>query len=495
MGKTAANNRVINRTIFTGDNLPIMRGMATKSIDMIYLDPPFNSNHNYSAPIGSRAAGAHFKDTWTLNDVDVAWWGEVAEANMPLYKVLDAAGSTGGNSVKSYLIYMAIRIMEMHRLLKDDGSLYLHCDSTMSHYLKLTLDAVFGAGAFMADITWRRTFAHNDRMFGSLSDNLLYYAKGDGAATNTEAVTVPFTIAEIAKKYTKSDGRGRYMRDNLMAAQTSDGESGKAWKGCDPTSYGRHWSAPLTGKYAEYIDKRLIPGYRQIKGIHARLDALDANGLIIWPKRRKGKKGAPTLKRYALPGQGTVPGDIWTDIQPMPRMSKERLGYPTQKPLALLERIIAASSDRGDWVLDPFCGCATTCSAAEKLGRKWIGIDISPKAYELVLTRLKNEAGLAKFTRAAGMVTHRSDIPIRHGTRSPDIKKELYGRQMGKCNGCEHLFDYRHMEVDHIVPSAKGGQDIDENKQLLCSHCNRVKGKRLGMDELKVRLREMGILQ
>lgn len=459
------------------------------------MDPPFNSNHDYSAPIGSKAAGAMFKDTWTLNDVDVAWWGEIAKVNMPLYKVLDAAGSTGGNSVKSYLIYMAIRAMEMHRILKDGGSLYLHCDSTMSHYLKLLMDAVFGMGGFMADISWRRTFAHNDRLFGSLSDDLLYYSKGAASARNIDAVSTPFTEEELAKKYPLEDNHGRYMRDNLMAAKTSNGESGQPWRGCDPTSYGRHWSAPLTGKYAKYIDEHLIPGYTGIKGVHDRLDALDSHGLIIWPKKKgRGKGGAPTLKRYALPGQGTVPGDIWTDIAPLPRMSKERLGYPTQKPMALLERIIAASSDRGDWVLDPFCGCATTCSAAEKLNRKWVGIDISPKAHELVVARLKNEAGLDKFTRGAGMVVHRTDAPIRQGMQTKDIKDVLYGRQRGRCNGCDHDFEYRHMEVDHVVPRVKGGQDMDENKQLLCGHCNKVKGGRLGMDELKVTLREMGIL-
>ena len=165
---------VRNRTIFTADNLHVMRGMADESVDLIYLDPPFNSKHDYAAPVGSKAAGAEFKDIWTLDDVDLAWWGEIADEYPGLYRVLEATREIAGKSMMSYLIYMAIRIIEMHRILKPTGSLYLHCDPTASHYLKLVLDAVFGTTGFFADITWKRSFAHNDKMFGSLSDNILY---------------------------------------------------------------------------------------------------------------------------------------------------------------------------------------------------------------------------------------------------------------------------------------------------------------------------------
>ena len=481
---------VRNRTIFTADNLHVMRGMADESVDLIYLDPPFNSKHNYAAPIGSKAAGAEFKDIWTLDDVDLAWWGEIADAHPGLYRVLEAAGVTAGKSMMSYLIYMAIRIIEMRRILKSAGSLYLHCDPTASHYLKLVLDAVFGQACFLADITWKRSFAHNDRMFGSLSDNILYYGKGRDVIQNPDVVKVRFDDEQLAKKYGLKDSKGRYMRDNLMAATTSKGESGMPWKGCDPTAYGRHWSAPKTGRYARHIDRDLIPGYLGIEGVHARLDALDEHGLILWPKK---KGGAPTLKRYAMEDQGTVPSNVWTDVPPLSRMSKERLGYPTQKPLALLERIIAASSNEGDTVLDPFCGCATACSAAEKLNRKWIGIDVSPKAYELVKERLVREAGLDKYTRGAGEVIHRVDIPARKGKRTTRYKDVLYGRQAGNCRGCCHHFEYRHLEVDHVVPRAKGGPDMDENLQLLCGNCNRIKGPGRDMAGLKARLKEMGL--
>ena len=199
------------------------------------------------------------------------------------------------------------------------------------------------------------------------------------------------------------------------------------------------------------------------------------------------------MKRYAMEDQGTVPSNVWTDVPPLSRMSKERLGYPTQKPLALLERIIAASSNEGDTVLDPFCGCATACSAAEKLDRKWIGIDVSPKAYELVKERLVREAGLDKYTKGAGEVIHRVDVPSRKGRRTACYKDVLYGKQAGNCNGCCHHFEYRHLEMDHVVPKAKGGPDTDENLQLLCGNCNRIKGPGRDMAGLKARLKEMGL--
>ena len=155
-----------NRTLWTGDNLHIMRGLNSETVDLIYLDPPFNSNRNYAAPIGSKAAGAAFKDTWTLSDVDLAWHGEIAEASPALYRVIDAAREAHGRGMQSYLIRMAVRLLEMKRLLKDTGSVYLHCDPTASHYLKLVMDAVFGAGCFRSEITWRRTNAKGQAFMG-----------------------------------------------------------------------------------------------------------------------------------------------------------------------------------------------------------------------------------------------------------------------------------------------------------------------------------------
>lgn len=475
-----------NRTMWTGDNLDIMRGMNSESVDLIYLDPPFNSNRNYSAPIGSEAAGAAFKDTWTLDDVDLAWHGEIAEQEPALYAIIGAARQAHGAGMQSYLIMMGVRLLEMRRLLKDTGSIYLHCDPTASHYLKLLMDAVFGQQRFQAHINWRRTFAHNDKLFAATSDHLLWYGKSHNLTRNSEDVRVPFSEKELARKYPHSDHRGQHVRDNLMGPGTTAGESGQSWRGCDPTEYGRCWSAPRTGKYAEYLNAQFIPGYLEIEGVHDRLDTLDEAGFIYWTGT-----GVPLLKRYAMPGQGRVPGDTWTDVPPLSRTTKERVGYPTQKPLALLDRIIRASSNEDDIVLDPFCGCATACVAADRLNRQWVGIDLSPLAAKLVRQRIQAEGPLLYD------LTHREDIPKR--TDVGDLppyrthKHTLFGLQEGVCNGCRIAFPFRNFTVDHVIPRSRGGTDHIDNLQLLCAACNSQKGNRTQAD-LIADLRRNGII-
>ena len=222
-------------------------------------------------------------------------------------------------------------------------------------------------------------------------------------------------------------------------------------------------------------DKTLLPGYLSIEGVHERLDALDEAGMIHYSTRG----GMPALKRYLSPDAGQLPGDIWTDIEVVNAQAKERVGYPTQKPLALLERIIAASSNEGDFVLDPFCGCATACVAADRLGRRWVGIDISPKAVELVNRRLRDDMGSLFHDR---LVTARTDIPRRTDIDAPihyrKNKHVLFGRQEGRCGGCRMDFPFKVFEVDHVIPVSKGGTDHLDNLQLLCSNCNRIKGDR-----------------
>ncbi|MDE0149952.1 MAG: DNA methyltransferase [Rhodospirillaceae bacterium] len=469
-------------TVWTGDNLPVLRGMNDACVDLIYLDPPFNSNRLYEAPIGSTAAGAAFKDAWTLSDVDVHEHGELADRNPAAYSVIEAARQAHGKGMQAYLVMMAVRLLEMHRVLKPTGSIYLHCDSTASHYLKLLMDGVFGRSMFLACITWRRTYAHNDKMFGSLSEQILWYGNGGEQTKNMVDVVVPFTAAELKKKYPHKDGRGQHMRDNLMASGTRNGESGQAWKGCDPTSYGRHWSVPRTGQYAKYLNDVLLPGYLDIKGPRDRLIALDDAGFIHWTDT-----GVPLLKRYAMPGQGTIPGDIWTDVPPLSRKTKERTGYPTQKPLALLDRIIRASSNPDDMVLDPFCGCATALVAADRLGRRWAGIDLSPLAVKLVNDRIAadradkkggHHIGGSLWGGATALTTppKRTDLGDLPNYRTH--RHRLYGEQEGVCVGCDTHFPFRVMDVDHILPRSRGGTDHPDNLQLLCSGCNRSKGGR-----------------
>jgi len=438
-----------NRTMWTGDNLDIMRGMNADSVDLIYLDPPFNSNRTYSAPIGSEAAGAAFKDTWTLSDVDEAWHGEIAEAHPALYGVIDSAGQAHGKGMKSYLIMMAVRLLEMRRLLKATGSIYLHCDHTASHYLKMLTDAVFGRQQFRNEITWRRTESHNtaDR-YGNVVDILLYYSKSDKPTWNTQHQ--PYGAAQMSRfRHVGADGR-RYKLENLTAPRP-DSDSGKfEWRGTTP--------GPTRGW-----------GYRR-----EQLEAWWAEGRI--QVKRDGTPRMDGLKNYLDEAEGKPLQNIWTDIARVSNTSSERIGYPTQKPLALLDRIIKASSNEGDMVLDPFCGCATACVAADRLNRHWVGIDLSPLAADLVDRRMRGEGALL-FP-----CVRRTDIPRRTDQEGvPHYRTQkhtLFGRQEGVCAGCRMAFPFRNFTIDHVVAQARGGTDHLDNLQLLCNACNSMKGTR-----------------
>ncbi len=256
-----------------------------------------------------------------------------------------------------------------------------------------------------------------------------------GHTQNWDAVRTPLAEKHTTSKYRYHDANGLYSTDNLTGPHTTEGESGAPWRGFDPTSIGRCWSVPKTGEYARYLNDVLLPGYLHIRGIHDRLDALDKAGMIYYSPR---ENGMPRLKRYLPPDAGQLPGDLWTDIKVVNSQAKERTGYPTQKPTALLERIIAASSNKGDVVLDPFCGCATACVAAEKLDRQWVGIDLSPKASDLVRERLCGPEYGALFHWR--WVTARMDIPRRTDIDKPihyrKRKHVLFGQQEGFCNGC-----------------------------------------------------------
>ena len=481
-----------DKTIWTGDNLDILRGMNSECVDLIYLDPPFNSNRDYAAPVGSQATGAAFKDTWTLSDLDVAWMGLIADEQPALAYTLKAAGYSHGKGMQSYLTMMAVRLLEMRRVLKDTGSIYLHCDPTASHYLKALMDSIFGAGNFRNEVIWKRTAGRSDaNRFGRVHDVLLFYA-GHGATWNRQYTT--HDPDYVARAYRNKDKKGRWQSDQLTASGLRYGESGEPWRGVDPGQVGRHWNTPTKGGMNDFIIANgWIPGWpEQYPTVDSRLDALDAAGLIAWPK---DGKGMPRLKRYLESTIGIAVEDLFTDIGKLEASSKEKVGYPTQKPLALLERIINASSNPGDVVLDPFCGCATACVAAEKLDRKWVGIDISPRAVELVNMRLQQTIGRLFHH---GYVTARTDIPRRTDIDAPvpyrQNKHVLFGQQEGLCAGCRGDFPFRNFTIDHIVPQSRGGTDHLENLQLLCGACNSLKGNRT-QEYLMARLKEVGILQ
>ena len=363
----------------------------------------------------------------------------------------------------------------MKRLLKPDGSIYLHCDPTMSHYLKLAMDAIFDKRNCRAEIIWKRHNAHNDKLYGTIHDTIFYYSYGERDIPND--VLIPLSDKRL-KDYRYRDERGTYATGDLTASQPRTGESGQPWHGIDPRS--RHWAPPRTGRYAEYIEQNFIPDYRNIESVHARLDVLNENGFIYW-----SENGKPYLKRYLMPDSGQPPQSIWDDIAPV--RGEEDTGYPTQKPLALLDRIIKASLSKDGVVFDPFCGCATTSVAADRLQRDWIGIDISPKAVELVVNRIREDQGLFENIVDRTDIPQRTDLGDIPRYNSRENKTLLYGEQAGNCNGCGEHFQMQHLEIDHIIAKSVGGTDHIENLQLLCGHCNRIKGDR-GQEYLLSRL-------
>jgi len=379
-------------TLYYGDNLQILREhIKDDSVDLVYLDPPFNSNANYSvlfrSPQGaqSQAQIEAFEDTWHWNaHAETAFDEVLTGVNSDVAEMLRAMRSfLKENDVMAYLTMMAIRLLELHRVLKPTGSIYLHCDPTASHYLKTLMDAVFGATNFRSEVIWKRTGAHSaaDR-WGDIHDTVLFYTKSNESTWNEVLLA---HSDEYSARYRNVGKDGElWADDNLTAPGVRHGDSGAVWRGCDPTSKGVHWKANL--KTVE----RLV-GADKAKELSTtqKLDLLDEHGCIHWPKSRSGHgEGFPRFKRYL--SEGVAVQDVITDIPPLNSQAQERLGYPTQKPLALLERILSVSSNENDVVLDPFCGCGTTIHAAQKLRRKWIGIDVTHLAISLIEKRLKD---------------------------------------------------------------------------------------------------------
>ncbi|MCL2004619.1 MAG: HNH endonuclease [Planctomycetaceae bacterium] len=406
MAKNASKN-----TLYTNDNLYVLSGMNSEIVDLIYLDPPFNKNQMFSAPIGSKAAGASFKDMWTWNDVDEYYLDSLAVQFPSLARYIASVGEVHSKPMMAYLTYMAQRIVEMHRVLKDTGSLYLHCDPTASHYLKHLLDSIFGKQHFVNEIIWRYTGNSIPKYcLPKKHDTIFWYCKGKRPVFFPNNILLPYSEL-TEKRYNHTDEKGRRYKISAL---------------------------------------------------------------------RNGKQEIVYMK------DGKYPDDVW-DI-PVIR-GKERTGYPTQKPLALLKRIILASSNEWDTVLDPFCGCATTCVAAQQLQRQWIGIDIEKQAVGVLIQRLSDAGRLFQDFIATDQIPKRSDVQVVQPTES--VKQQLYKEQKGKCNACGEDFQVRNLEVDHIIPKSKGGGDYYENYQLLCGNCNRIKGDRpMEYLRLKIETRE-----
>ncbi|MHB8191784.1 MAG: DNA methyltransferase [Bellilinea sp.] len=443
-------------TLYYGDNLEVLRQyIKDESVDLIYLDPPFNSNANYNVLFaeqdGSRAAAQiqAFQDTWQWDQAaaeafeeTVIRGGKVADA-LRAFQIL-----LGNSNMLAYLAMMAPRLVELHRVLKPTGSLYLHCDPTASHYLKVLLDSIFHTKYFRGEIIWQRTSSHNDsKKWGEVHDTILYYSK-------TETVTWNPQYTEHDQKYIEAfyrfkDERGIYRLDHIIRS---------ASMGARPN---------LSYEYK---------GYKPEWGWRVKLEklqVLDDEGRISW-----SSTGRPYLKRYLDEQAGTPIKDIISDIPPIGAQAQERLGYPTQKPQTLLERIIQASSNRGDVVLDPFCGCGTAVAAAQKLGRLWIGIDITHLAIGLIKTRLRDSFGdalqfevIGEPVSLSGAQALAQDDPFQFQSWA----LSLVGARLAETKkGADHGIDGRLYFIDdpkagakQIILSVKGGHTrVDHVRDL-----------------------------
>lgn len=362
--------------LYFGDNLDILRDyVEDESVDLIYLDPPFNSNATYNVLFqeksGEKSAAqiTAFEDTWHWGqESEYAYQEIVRESPKKLSDLVQAFRMfLGQNDMMAYLTMMAQRMSELSRVLKPTGSIYLHCDPTASHYLKLLIDAVFGYKNFRNEIIWKRTTSHGDskqgaQHYGRIHDTLLFYSKSDEYIWNTSFM--PFSSEQIEQQYYKISSNGRRYRLVTPTAKKPGGDTSYEWKGVRPPK-GRYWA------------------YSRDK-----MKEMDDKGLLYY-----SRTGQPYIIYYLDERPGVAAQSIWIDISPMSPTSKERLGYPTQKPESLLERIIKTSSTEGDLLLDPFCGCGTAISVAERLHRRWIGIDITHLAITLMRHRLSNAFG------------------------------------------------------------------------------------------------------
>ena len=462
-----------NRTLFHGDNLPFLRAMNSESVDLIATDPPFNKGRDFHATPDSLAAGAKFQDRWSWEqDVHQDWVDQITDDFPKLMEAIESARYAHSDGMGAYMCFMAVRLLEMRRVLKPSGSIYLHCDPTASHYLKAIMDAIFGWKSFVNEIAWCYNIGGrvSKRAYGRRHDLILFYAKTPNYVFNWDKVLRDWDEKGRAKfRYEDEEGRryrliGRFLKDSP------------------------------------------IKGHRDVSP--------------EWEKTH------PELvqRYYMKPGKAEV--DFW-NIAPINQVSSERTGYPTQKPLELYERIIKASSNEGDIVLDPFAGCATTSVGAERLGRQWVGIDIWDKAGEVVIERM-NKEGLFTPKQTSSATAQQaylftedfhftSDIPERtdeQETAAPFLRvkvriKEPKGKKMSRaemydhlleqdgpqCRGCDRTFDDpRYLELDHNTPRSDGGLNHISNRILLCGPCNKLKSNIYTLTGLRRQNKKLGYM-
>ena len=440
--------------LYYGDNLTVLKNtMDDESVDLVYLDPPFNSQATYNllfrstAGEKSRARIEAFEDTWHWGDeAELAFDGVISSGNSAAAEMLRAMRSFLKESdVMAYLCMMAVRLLELHRVLRPTGCIYLHCDPTASHYLKILMDSIFGAVNFRNEVVWKRTSAHSSaKRYGPVHDVLLFYVKTDNFKWRPQYTKYDEAYLETFFDQMDADGR-RWKRMDLTGAGVRRGETGKPWRGIDVTARGRHWA---------YLPSAL--------------DSLDGEGKIHWPRK---VDGMPRLKQYPEDLPGVPLQDLWTDIRPMHNLATERLGYATQKPTALLRRILSTSSSSGDVVLDPFCGCGTTIHAAQKMKRRWIGIDITHLAISLIEKRLKDAFpgikyvvyGTPKDLDGARDLAKRDKYQFQWWAVSLVNAVPFAGKKKGADTGIDGLIYFKPEGkiTEKAIVSVKGGENVN----------------------------------
>ena len=537
---------VPNRTLAIMDNLSFLRSLNNECVDLIAIDPPFAANETFvgnprppitDAEIAEEGelATAHgveynegigetrVRDVWSWDDdVHPAWKARIEDDFPAVFAVLQAVEATASENEAAYIAYMAVRLIQCHRVLKPTGSIYVHCDSHANSYLRMLLDAIFENENFRNEITWQRTRGRGSgRHWGNTTDTILFYSKSRNYTWHDTLLpgenTTPTSI-------------------DLTAAGVRFGESGLSWRGYNPTDIGRHWGVPRIGSLASWIEENAVPGYRSIESSHERLEALDAAGLI-----RFSRNGRPSIIRPAEADAGTKVNNLWTDVHRLAPTSNERTGYATQKPLALYERIIAASSNEKDVVLDVFAGCATTAVAAEKLDRQWVACDMAYRSWTMLKRRFylngyalagmsdatKNALGdhQAEIQLAESHVIGPHNLPVRddkdpapyhqldakrgrRGRRSTqtaswsgriskeDAKRLLIDQFGPVCWGCGYTprrpnwsIDDTLLEVDHTrarrPDEGEPGDDELYNLALLHRTCNSIKRNTMTLEQLR----------
>ncbi|MBA2684141.1 MAG: restriction endonuclease [Gemmatimonadaceae bacterium] len=406
--------------LYYGDNIDVLRRhVKDESVDLVYLDPPFNSARSYNVLFkeqdGARASAQikAFEDTWRWDASASVSYHEIVEAGGQVSEVMQAFRRIVGDSdMLAYLAMMAPRLVELRRALKHSGSLYLHCDPTASHYLKLLLDAVFGPERLLNEITWKRSHAHSDtaqgmKRCGKIRDILLLYTKSEQYTWNT--LYTPYSDWHLESEYRHTGIDGRRFKETDLSAAKPGGDVEYDWRVKRCNADGVRWVADLD---EEWRSPRKDYQYLAVRPYVGRYWAYSKDNLVQMAKDGRlihRETGMPRLMQFADEMPGIPLQDLWDDIDPINAKARERLGYPTQKPEALLDRIIMTSSNVGDLVLDPFCGCGTAIASAQRLERNWVGIDVTHLAINLIKSRLKDAHGEAAQFRVVGEPTTLAD--------------------------------------------------------------------------------------